>query len=147
MIADLIRRFEEEHDVALAALARLEAAAEALRSGGPVEPHFVTARQVHELLCGAIRRHNEDEERALFPVLGEAAPLGPFLEDHETLWSLEDELAVSLDKGDGDRVARVAFEIVALLRAHIQRENEVLFPMARAALGTRSVVVLPAAPR
>lgn len=34
MTVDPIGRFEKEHDVALAALARLEAAAEALRGGG-----------------------------------------------------------------------------------------------------------------
>jgi len=61
---DPIRRFEEEHEVALAALERLEQAAHALRDGGPVvEPQFAVAREVHGLLCDAVRHHNEDEER------------------------------------------------------------------------------------
>lgn len=142
MSADPIRRFEEEHDVALAALTRLEGAAEALRSGAPAEPHFATARQVHGLLCGAVRQHNEDEERALFPVLGEDAPLGPFLEEHETLWKLEADLLAALDRAEGERVARVALEIVDLLRTHIRRENEVLFPMARALLGADGLAIV-----
>jgi len=140
--ADPIRRFEEEHDVALAALALLERAAEALRSGEASERHFATARQVHELLCGAVRRHNEDEERALFPVLGEDAPLAPFLDEHETLWRMEEELLTSLNRGDRDSVARVALEIVDLLRAHIQRENDVLFPMARGLLGADGLAIV-----
>jgi hemerythrin-like domain-containing protein len=140
--ADPIRRFEEEHDVALAALTQLEGAAEALRSGEASERHFATARQVHAVLCGAVRRHNEDEERALFPVLAEDAPLGPFLDEHETLWKLEEQLAASLDDGDRDRVARVALEIVDLLRTHIQRENEMLFPMARALLGADGLALV-----
>jgi hemerythrin-like domain-containing protein len=140
--ADPIRRFEEEHDVALAALERLEAAAEALRSGLAAESHFASAREVHGLLCGAVRQHNEDEERALFPLLGEDAPLGPFLEEHETLWKLEEDLVAALDRADGERVARVALEIVDLLRTHIRRENEVLFPMARALLGADGLAMV-----
>ena len=142
MSADPIRRFEEEHEVALAALDRLEAAAEALRSGAPVEPHFATAREVHGLLCGAVRQHNEDEERALFPVLGEDAPLGPFLEEHGTLWKLEEDLAAALARADRERVARLALDIVDLLRTHIRRENEVLFPMARALLGAEGLAIV-----
>ena len=133
--ADPIRRFEEEHEVALAALARLERAAHALRHGGPVEAQFAVVREVHGLLCGAVRQHNEDEERALFPALGDEAPLGPFLEEHQTLWRLEEDLARALDHRAAEEVARVSLEIVDLLGAHIRRENDVLFPMARALLG------------
>lgn len=142
MSADPIRRFEEEHEIALAALARLERAADALRDGEPVEVHFATALEVHGLLCGAVRQHNEDEERALFPVLGEDAPLGPFLEEHGRLWKLEEDLAASVDRGDREGVARVALEIVDLLRTHIRRENEVLFPMARALLGVDGLAMV-----
>jgi hemerythrin-like domain-containing protein len=140
--ADPIRRFEQEHEVALAALERLEGAAAALRKSGPTEPHFAIAREVHGLLCGAVRQHNEDEERALFPVLGEDAPLGPFLEEHEVLWRLEADLAAALDREDRARVARVALEIVDLLRIHIRRENEVLFPMARALLSAEGLAIV-----
>ena len=140
--ADPIRRFEEEHEVALAALVRLERAGEALRGSEPSEQHFATAREVHGLLCGAVRRHNEDEERALFPVLGEDAPLGPFLVEHEILWRLESDLAGALDRNDRARVARLALEIVDLLRTHIRRENEVLFPMARALLGADGLAIV-----
>jgi hemerythrin-like domain-containing protein len=139
---DPIRRFEEEHEVALAALDRLEGAAAALRNGEPAESHFATARQVHGLLCGAVRQHNEDEERALFPVLGEDAPLGPFVEEHGTLWKLEEDLAAALDRADRERVARLALDIVDLLRTHIRRENEVLFPMARALLGADGLAIV-----
>jgi len=140
--ADPIRRFEEEHTAALAALDRLEAAAEMLRTGGPAEPPLAIAREVHGLLCGAVRRHNEDEERALFPLLGEDAPIGPFLEEHETLWKLEADLSDAIDRVDRDQVARQALEIVDLLRTHIRRENDVLFPMARALLGAEGLAIV-----
>jgi len=139
---DPIRRFEEEHEVALAALERLEQAAHALRHGGPVEVQFAVAREVHGLLCGAVRQHNEDEERALFPALGHDAPLGPFLEEHQTLWRLEEYLSRALDRREAEEVARLSLEIVDLLVGHIRRENEVLFPMARTLLGASGLAAV-----
>ena len=140
--ADPIRRFEEEHEIALAALARLEQAGRALRHGGPIEPQFAVAREVHGLLCGAVRQHNEDEERALFPALGDEAPLGPFLEEHQTLWRLEEDLARALEHREAEDVARVSLEIVDLLVGHIRRENEVLFPLARTLLGASGLAAV-----
>jgi hemerythrin-like domain-containing protein len=139
MTADPLRRFEEEHEVALAALERLEQAATALQESGPPESHFAVTREVLALLRGAVREHNENEERALFPLLGEDAPLGPFLEEHEILWRLESDLAVALERQDRTRVTRLAFEIIDLLRIHIRRENEILFPMSRALLGAEGL--------
>jgi hemerythrin-like domain-containing protein len=139
MTADPLRRFEEEHEVALAALERLEQAATALQESGPPESHFAATREVLALLRGAVREHNENEERALFPLLGEDAPLGPFLEEHEILWRLEVDLAAALERQDRTRVTRLAFEIIDLLRIHIRRENEILFPMARALLGAEGL--------
>ena len=142
MTADPLRHFEEEHEVALAALERLEQAGVALRGSEPPEPHFAAAREVHGLLCGAVRQHNEDEERALFPMLGEDAPLGPFLEEHEILWRLETDLGGALDRKDRARAARLALEIVDLRQTHIRRENDVLFPMARALLGAEGLAIV-----
>jgi hemerythrin-like domain-containing protein len=139
MTADPLRRFEEEHEVALAALERLEQAATALQESGPLESHFAATGEVLALLRGAVREHNENEERALFPLLGEDAPLGPFLEEHEILWRLEADLAAALERQDRPRVTRLAFEIIDLLRIHIRRENEILFPMARALVGAEGL--------
>jgi hemerythrin-like domain-containing protein len=76
------------------------------------------------------------------PCTGEDAPLGPFLEEHGILWRLEADLAGALDRKDRARVARLALEIVDLLRTHIRRENEVLVPMARALLGADGLAIV-----
>lgn len=141
-MTDPLSRFEAEHDAALAALARLESAATGLLAGNPPGPHFTTIREVHRLLTGAIREHNEAEERALFPFIEEAAPVGPFMDEHQVLWGLERELDAALEQRAVDRTARVGLAIVDLLRAHIQRENEVLFPMARAVLGPEGLTAV-----
>jgi len=134
---DPIRRFEAEHQDALGELARLEAAATALEEGEDPETQIRVVREVHAALCGPVREHNENEERALFPFLGAEAPIELFEEEHRELRALEVELARA---AAGPRpevdVPPPARRIVDLLRAHIAREDEMLFPMAREMLGS-----------
>ena len=134
-VIDPLHRFEAEHEEALAALARLEAAALALRRGEPGAPHLAAACAVHNLLTSAVKDHNESEERALFPLIGDGAPVAPFVEEHGALRELERQLGLALASGAAGRVPAPALAIVDLLRAHIARENVVLFPLARELLG------------
>lgn len=134
---------EREHEAALAELARLERAALALREDPASAPDRATVRDVLVVLQTAVRQHNETEERALFPLLGGEVPTEVFEAEHRSLWALEQELAgLVAGDGAGARVAAVALEIAALLRGHIERENEVLFPIARARLGPEGLAAL-----
>jgi len=142
MNADPFQILEIEHVAALQALDRLEKAARCLRTTPASIPDREAVREVLGVLTGAIQDHNQKEEDALFPLLAEAAPTAFFEAEHRTLWKLERELAMLLDAGPADRIVDVAMEIVRLLRHHISRENEVLFPMARAILGPTGVDVL-----
>ena len=135
MTGDPLIRFEAEHQEALVVLGRLEGTAAALRRGGDPASHLVAVLEAHAFLAGAVRTHNDNEERALFPLLGEDAPVGLFIEEHQRLRGLEVELARTAREGDATATADVAFELIDLLRNHIAREDEVLFPMAREQLG------------
>ena len=139
MTADPIIRFEREHQEALAALARLEHAALRLRAPGDPTPHFAAARAAHAFLAGQVREHHENEERALFPELGAEAPIEPFVAEHQILRQLERDLEEALRASDARGTADAALALVDLLRSHIARENEMLFPMARALLGTEGL--------
>lgn len=141
-MSDPLRRFEAEHEEALAGLARLQHAALALRAGAPPEPHLAAIREVLALLNGAVHDHNEAEERALFAFIREEAPVAPFEDEHQVLWGLERDLGTAVEQVDVERTARLGLEIVALLRAHIQRENEVLFPLARVLLGPAGLLAV-----
>ncbi len=129
---------EAEHEDALAALQRLESAAHALQVDPTSEPDRRVVHAVLRILTAAVRDHNKKEEDLLFPLLGDEAPTAIFEEEHRRLWALERELADLLDVAD-PRTSAVALDIVELLRAHIARENEVLFPMARELLGPREM--------
>ncbi len=138
-MTDPLERFTAEHREALAVLDRLEAAATGLGGGGNLAPHLAAAREAHAFLAGPVRRHNENEELALFPLLGEDAPTAVFVEEHQRLRALEQELDQGIARADGPRAAAVARELTDLLRAHIAREDEALFPLARALLGTEGL--------
>lgn len=138
---DPLKRFEREHEEALQALTRLEQAVQSLEEGKDPAPHLRAARDVQAFLCTAVREHNDNEEAALFAYLGEDAPIGPFEQEHRDLRVLERELEAALDGPDPAlEVPPVARSILDLLRTHIARENDVLFPMARALLGTEGLV-------
>jgi len=135
MTADPLRRFEHEHEEALVVLTRLEQAALALREPGNPAPHLESVRAALVFLEGPVKAHNENEERALFPELGTEAPTAPFVDEHRVLWELEQALGEALRFADAEVVADTALQLVDLLRGHIDRENTVLFPMARGLLG------------
>jgi hemerythrin-like domain-containing protein len=132
---DPLVRFHAEHQEALVVLGRLERAALALRRVGDAGPHFAVVLEAYAFLSTAVRAHNDNEERALFPLLGGDAPTAVFVEEHRRLRKLEGELARVARAGDARSTADAALETVELLRAHIAREDEVLFPLARERLG------------
>ncbi|MBI4421491.1 MAG: hemerythrin domain-containing protein [Gemmatimonadetes bacterium] len=143
MTGDPFRLLEAEHATALAALEHLERAALGLRSDPDSKEGRAVVREVLALLTTEVRSHNEKEERTLFPMLGLDAPTLVFEEEHRILRSREVELQRLLDWGGaGPALADVALDIVQLLREHIIRENEVLFPVARAVLGPEGIAAL-----
>jgi hemerythrin-like domain-containing protein len=135
---DPIQRFEDEHQHALGELEKLEAAARALAAGATgdvAETQLEAARAAHEFLSTAVREHNENEELALFTVLGDEAPTEPFVEDHVAIRAMERRLLAAIEARDTTETAAAGLAIVDVLRDHIDREDNALFPMARELLG------------
>lgn len=129
---DILR---DEHTLILRALDTLEAAAARLEQGRPA-PEAWWAALVDWLRAFADRTHHAREEQALFPALlaagipAEGGPIGVMLAEHEEGRALIEGLAAP-DPGPRARCARA---YAALLRAHIAKENDVLFPLADAVL-------------
>lgn len=125
----------DEHRVILNALGVLESAADRLAAGGTL-PDGWWDRAVAWLRRFADASHHAKEERALFPAMvkagipAEGGPIGVMLNEHEHGRALIRAMAA------GDATGRVvaAREYIRLLRQHIDKENEVLFPMADAVL-------------
>jgi hemerythrin-like domain-containing protein len=137
---------EREHELILKVLDCLERlAAEAL---GPERLDRVSAEQALDFLRSfADRCHHAKEEDLLFPALvakgmpRDAGPIAVMLSEHEQGREAVACMGRAVDDAQADvpgaaqRFAQYAGSYVTLLRAHIQKENQVLFPMADRILG------------
>ena len=137
-MTDPIDMLGREHRVIEKVLDSLE---RVLKDGLPVERQTV-ARYAEFFREFADRCHHGKEEEMLFVELArhgmpvEGGPLGCMRHEHDAGRALVRELA-SLGDGDGplsyderQQLGRAAGQLIELLRAHIQKEDEVLFPMA-----------------
>ncbi len=119
-----------EHEVILRALALLERLGQRLEAGQPVDR---TALAWLRDFFGtfADRCHHGKEEQHLFPALErrgvprEGGPLGVMLHEHEEGRAFLRVMA----QGDDKRTAEAIRGYTALLRDHIDKENNVLFPL------------------
>lgn len=130
-----------EHKAILRMLDVAEEVARRIKRGIPVAPEILSGL-VEFLRIFADRCHHGKEEDCLFPALEEkglprdGGPIGVMLHEHgqgrEWIQSMIEALD-SFTSGDKDAVLRwadSALGYAALLRAHIAKENEVLFVMA-----------------
>lgn len=133
---DPIARFEAEHREALSELDLLEEVVNALECGESLDRHAMKAQVVLSFLKGTVQRHCLLEEQALYALIEDQLPTTSFADDHSIIRSLERELAEALEPPeDCPAVVRTCRRIIEVLRDHIGREEEVLFPMARKLLG------------
>jgi len=125
----------EEHRLILRALSLLEEAAGRLDAGGTV-PEIWWERLLAWLRDFADRNHHAKEEEHLFPALAEAGvpaaggPVGVMLDEHMEGRALIRAMA----ERTGAARAEAARDYVHLLRAHIDKENAVLFLLVEAVL-------------
>ena len=136
---------EEQHQHGLRELERLDAALTHLETNTSLASVMADIRKAVTFLDTEVRAHNQFEEDHLFPVLEVAAPHSPLavmLEEHRELWSALDAVQqclkvlddAPLDAQAHKLLLREGWHICDLLRAHIEKENTVLFPTARECL-------------
>ncbi len=133
-------RFSREHEAFLAQLAALESL---LAS----DADLADVAQAFAAFAAPLLRHAGDEERALFPALEpsfgwEAGPLTVLTIEHHVLHGQIDDVARARTRAE---IANVLGAFAPLLRAHIEKEESVLFPAAVALLGDARLDELEAA--
>ena len=131
---------KHEHDAILSALQILEGMGTQVASGKNVDK-----KDLHNFI-GFLREfadrcHHGKEEGILFPALIKAGmpekggPVGVMLSEHDQgrnlIRDMEDAISPKLNFA---KFAKAAKEYTNLLRAHIQKENNVLFVMAERVL-------------
>ena len=132
---------KDEHRVIERVLASLESAAGRLNAGEPLSPGvFIMAADFIKGFADGC--HHKKEEGVLFPAMqaagvpSEGGPISVMLAEHEQgrrltagMRAAADRLA-SGDASASETVVKNALQYVALLRGHIAKEDNVLFPMA-----------------
>ena len=132
----------DEHRVILKALDVLEAATDRLAAGSAI-PEAAWSALLDWCVRFADARHHAKEERLLFPALeagglGSGGPIAVMLEEHE----MGRRLVRGMRGGGPQSRAADARAYIDLLRAHIEKENEVLFEIADAVLDVSTVGAL-----
>ena len=126
----------DEHRVILAALTTLDAAAGRLAAGRAL-PEGWWERIIAWLRAFADKNHHAKEESSLFPALvkagvpAEGGPIAVMLDEHVQGRALI--LTMATAPAPAAR-ARAAQDYVRLLRDHIAKENDILWPLAEAVL-------------
>ena len=132
---------KHEHQVILLVLGRAEREAQSIHGGAAVDVDTI-AEMLEFFRTFADGCHHAKEERQLFPALAtrgmspEAGPVAVMLAEHEQGRAHVRGAAAALARGGkGETAAAVALAghlegFVSLLRAHIFKEDNILFPMA-----------------
>jgi len=131
----------QEHRVIEQVLNTLESAAQAVENGSQVRPSFFL--DAADFIKGfADGCHHHKEEGVLFKMMTShglpegGGPVGVMLHEHELAREYTRGMRAAAEKWEqGDASARAevvknARDYVALLRQHILKEDQVLFPMA-----------------
>lgn len=95
-----------------------------------------------------VEPHLQKEEKVLFPALEkkgipkEGGPIGMMLFEHETKRGYVKKLQKALAKDEEEEIKEYAQAIVSLLRDHIFKEDNILYPCARDVLTSEELVNL-----
>ena len=134
-----------EHDAILAALGILQNMDHQLAAGQPVNSADFQAF-IGFLKDFADKCHHGKEEGLLFPALTAAgtpspgASVGDLLKEHEQGRERINQMEASLQPTlDAARFSNAARGYAEVLRSHIQKENEILFPLAEKSLSPQKL--------
>jgi hemerythrin-like domain-containing protein len=134
----------EEHELILQALDALQKRLDTMQEPTPADRAYF-AKAVEFLRGFADQCHHGKEESLLFTRMAErgfptqGGPIAVMLSEHQTgrafIRGLAEAAAgIGTDPTAGDGLRRHGHGYIALLRNHIAKENQVLFPMADRAL-------------
>lgn len=125
----------KEHEVILRVLDVMDQAASTLEAGGTL-PEPVLRSAIDFVRGFADGCHHAKEEGTLFPLMKnhgipeEGGPIGVMLQEHDAGRQYIRQLEQAIERDNSAQIIEAIRGYVSLLREHIAKENDVLFPMA-----------------
>jgi len=150
--SDPFERLMAEHQHGLRELDKMLASSRELKTAGFSVQIYEKLRDATRFINEDIRAHNKNEEEALFPALeekiGPSGPTGVMRSEHVQLWTSLDKLEKELTELLNDttsqpritRVSELSAFIHDLLKNHIFKEDNILYPMARQMLTPEEIL-------
>ncbi|MHC4958231.1 MAG: hemerythrin domain-containing protein [Planctomycetota bacterium] len=141
---DPISELMDEHRIIEKVLTALEAAAD---RDMPLDFYERAADFIANFADGC---HHAKEEDRLFPVLEQRGiprqegPIGVMCDEHEIGRALVKRMRDAVAAGDAASARAASVDYAALLRAHIMKEDQILFPMGRGQLSQADLEALSA---
>jgi len=134
-----------EHHVILTTLRILQKVVIMIKKNSEVSPDDLNT-MINFLKEFADKCHHGKEEGILFPAFETAGipkengPIGVMLKEHELGRSYIKQMSDSLSKAKPDaHFLEAAEKYIALLRSHIEKENNILFPMGASRLSAEQL--------
>lgn len=138
---DPIKALIQEHTEGLEHLAVLENASESIKSNGFSPEAFEQIAETIRWLNTEVRRHTQIEEKFLFPLIDRhmRTLADQVRGEHRDLWDLFNDLLRAVKEVEDGRlhgtsildIVAIAKSIVDLLRAHVRREDTMVFPAVK----------------
>lgn len=131
-----LEELRSDHEKILAELDKLEANPSAY------------AKEFLEFTENFAEPHHKKEEEVLFPALEkkgvpkEGGPIGVMLMEHEQKRGHVKDLREALAKNDISGAKEAATNIISILRDHINKENNILYPMGEQVLSEKELTEL-----
>ena len=142
----------QEHQEGLQHLARLEQAAESIQANGFSAEAIEEIIEAVRWMNNDVREHILREERYLFPVIerhGSELPESMRNDHHELRGAFSQfmEIVQEIERGrmrgsSIHEIVQISLHIVTIMRSHITRENELLFPLAKRLLSVEELTLV-----
>ncbi len=149
---DPIEVLTREHEEGLHYLEQLHTAAHYISSTGFSLDAFLKLADAIRFIDNELRAHNEKEEKYLFPLLERHAgnPTRVMVEEHRELWKVFARIRECVEDIEEGRIygttikelVQTSEQLYELLMSHINKENQVLFPMVKNVLSNEEYAQL-----
>jgi hemerythrin-like domain-containing protein len=149
---DPLKILLQEHQDGLGHLARLEQAAESIQANGFSAEAIEEIIEAVRWMNNDVREHIVIEERYLFPAIerhGSDLPDSMRNDHHELRGAFSQflEIVQEIERGrmrgsSIHEIVQISLHIVTIMRSHIARENELLFPLAKRLLSVEELNIV-----